>query len=339
MRCRTLRRESVRSILSFLAAVVLALGIAAPVSAEPTTIRVSRQPGLLYLPMMIIEDQKLLEAEARKHGLPDITVQWMTFNSGGAGVDAVLSGNVDFVMSGATNLLVVWDKTHGGVKGVVGGGALPMLLVTRNPNVHSLKDFAATDKIAVPTVRVSTQATILDAAAQKAFGDARKLDPITVALGHPDAYIALASGKEIDAHFSLPPYQEEELKLPGVHEVLSSVDVMGGPVSNGLVFASQRFHDANPKTVATMVAAMGDAIDLIKKNKRLAAEIYLRQTHEKLTADQIVAMLSEPNFVYSTAPQATMKLAEAMLNNGAIKTKPASWKDYFFPEVYNTSGS
>jgi NitT/TauT family transport system substrate-binding protein len=121
--------------------------------------------------------------------------------------------------------------------------------------------------------------------------------------------------------------------------VLSSVDVMGGPVSNGLVFASQRFHDANPKTVATMVAAMGDAIDLIKKNKRLAAEIYLRQTHEKLTADQIVAMLSEPNFVYSTAPQATMKLAEAMLNNGAIKTKPASWKDYFFPEVYNTSGS
>jgi NitT/TauT family transport system substrate-binding protein len=330
-----------RSIIGFLAAIVLAAGIASPVSAEPTTIRVSRQPGLVYLPMMVIEDQKLIESEAHKHGLGDVKVEWMTFNSGGAGVDAVLSGNVDFVMSGATNLLVVWDKTHGQVKGVVGGGALPMLLVTRNPNVHSLKDFTSADKIAVPTVRVSTQATVLDAAAEKTFGekDAHKLDAITVALGHPDAYIALASGKEVDAHFSLPPYQEEELKLPGVHAVLSSVDVMGGPVSNGLVFSSQKFHDANPKTVATMVAAMGDAIDVIKKNKRLAAEIYLRQTHEKLTVDQIVSMLAEPNFVYSTAPQATMKLAEAMVRNGAIKTRPTSWKEYFFPEVYNTPGS
>jgi NitT/TauT family transport system substrate-binding protein len=34
-----------------------------------------------------------------------------------------------------------------------------------------------------------------------------------------------------------------------------------------------------------------------------------------------------------------MKFAEAMYRGGTIKNKPASWKDYFFPEVYNLKGS
>jgi hypothetical protein len=28
-----------------------------------------------------------------------------------------------------------------------------------------------------------------------------------------------------------------------------------------------------------------------------------------------------------------------MFRGGTIKNKPASWKDYFFPEVYNLKGS
>ena len=328
-------------IIRMMAAIAFAAALTLPVSAEVTTVRVSRQPGLVYLPLMICEQQKLIESEAKKRGLGDLKVDWVTFNSGGAGVDALLSGNVDFVTSGATNLLLVWDKTQGQVKGVSGAGALPMLLVTRNPNVKSLKDFGSSHKIAVPTIKVSTQATVLDAAAEKTFGasDAHKLDPITIQLGHPDALIALASGKEIDSHFSLPPYQEQELKIPGVHAVLNSVDVMGGPVSNGVVFSTTKFHDANPKVTAAVAAAVADAVDLIAKDKRTAAELYLRETKEKLTVDELAAMLGTPNFVYSAAPRSTMKLADAMYRNGSIKTKPASWKDFFFPELYSTPGS
>jgi NitT/TauT family transport system substrate-binding protein len=329
-----------RTLIRITAGLALSLALAAPAFAEVSELRVTHQPGLAYLPLIIMEHEKLVEKEAQKHGLGDLKVSWITFNSGGASADALLSGNVDLVTSGSTNLLLLWDKTGGQVKGVAAAAAIPMLLLTRNPNVKSLKDFGPSDKIAVPTVRVSTQATVLQLAAEKTFGpsDTHKLDPLTVALGHPDAFIALASGKDVDSHFSLPPYQEQELKIPGVHAVVSSVDIVGGPASNGVVFGTTKFHDANPKTIAAFDAALQDAETLIAKDKRKAAEIYLSETKDKLSVDQLVAILNEPNFVYSSQPHATLKLADLMVRAGTLKTKPASWKDYFFPEISNGPG-
>jgi NitT/TauT family transport system substrate-binding protein len=327
--------------LGMLFGIIAACAFALPASAEVTELRVSRQPGLSYLPLMIMEQQKLIEKEARKRGLGELKVSWLTFNGGGAGIDALLSGNVDLVTSGSTNMLTVWARSNGAVKGVTGAGALPMLLVTRNPNVHTLRDFTTADKIALPTVGQSTQMAVLQIAAEKMFGpgQARKFDPLCVSLGHPDAYIALASGKDVDAHFSLPPYQEEELKLPGVHTVINSVDILGGPASNGVVFGTTKFHDANPKTIAAVIAAVDDAVELIAKDKRLAAELYLRETKEKISVDDLAAMLASPQFVYSTAPQGTFQLADLMFRLGTIKTRPASWKDYFFAEVHGRAGS
>jgi NitT/TauT family transport system substrate-binding protein len=327
--------------LGLLIAIIAACAFAAPASAEVTELRVSRQPGLSYLPLMIMEQQKLIEKEARKRGLGELKVSWLTFNGGGAGIDALLSGNVDLVTSGSTNLLTVWARSNGTVKGVSGAGALPMLLVTRNPNVHTLRDFTAADKIALPTVGQSTQMAVLQIAAEKTFGPGqeRKLDSLCVSLGHPDALVALASGKDVDAHFSLPPYQELELKLPGVHTVINSVDVLGGPASNGVVFGTTKFHDANPKTIAAVVAAVDDAVELIAKDKRLAAELYLRETKEKISVEDLAAMLASPQFVYSTAPQGTFQLADLMYRLGTIKTRPASWKDYFFSDVHGRAGS
>jgi sulfonate transport system substrate-binding protein len=333
-----------RSLIRIIGALVLAFVITAPAYAEVTEVRVARQPGLVYLPIMIIEQDQLLQKEAKKRGLGDIKVTFLVFNSGGAAVDALLSGNADLVTSGATNLLTAWSATKGTpneVRGVAGNGALPMFLLSRNPNVKSIKDFSSADKIAVPTVRVSTQAIVMQMAMEKQFGptDAHKLDQYTVALGHPDALLALEAGKDLNGHFSLPPYQYEELKIPGVHIVLNSIDVTGGPASNGVTFATTKFHDANPKIMAAFLAAMAQAEDTIKNNRRHAAELYLKDTKEKLTVDDLVKIMSDPNFVYSTAPQQSMKFAEAMYRGGTIKNKPSSWKDYFFPEVYNLKGS
>ena len=63
-------------------------------------------------------------------------------------------------------------------------------------------------------MKVSSQAVLLQIAAQKAFGpgNATKLDPLTVQLGHPDAVAALGSPhNEVNSHFSLPPFQQREL--------------------------------------------------------------------------------------------------------------------------------
>jgi NitT/TauT family transport system substrate-binding protein len=42
---------------------------------------------------------------------------------------------------------------------------------------------------------------------------------------------------------------------------------------------------------------------------------------------------------WTLVPEATMKFADFMTAVGTLKVKASSWKDYFFPEVYDLKGS
>ena len=326
--------------LALFSCLLLAAGL--PASAETGEVRITRQPGVLYVPLVLMEANKLIEKQVKAAGLADVKVSWVMFNSGGAATDALLSGNVDFVVSGATNMLLMWDKTKGQVKGVAAVGGMPMYLLTRNPEVKSLKDFTEKNKIAVPTLKVSSQAVVLQMAAEQAFGATgySKLDTITIQLGHPDAMAAvLSNAGEIDSHFSLPPYQQIELRDARVHKVLSSNEVFGGPFNNAVMYGNEKFRSANPKVMAAVVAALGEAHAMLKADPKAAAETYLAQFKEKVTADELVAMLKEPGAAFDTAPVGLDKLSAFMAKTGTIKTTPASWKDFFFPEAHAMNGN
>ncbi|GJD49512.1 hypothetical protein OPKNFCMD_2243 [Methylobacterium crusticola] len=323
-------------------ALLLALGLAAPARAEVKEVRFTHQPGLIYMPLILAEQQKLVEKQIAAAGLGDVRVSWITLTSGGASVDALISGNVDFVTSGATNLLLAWDRTRGEVKGLAASAGAPMMLVTRNPAVKTLADFSSKDRIAVPTVKVSTQAVLLQIAAERQLGDGgrNKLDPITVQLGHPDAVGAvLSTNNEINSHFSLPPYQQIELRDPRVHVVLNSYDVAGGPLSNAVVFGRRSFVEQNPRTAAAILAALEEADALIRDDPKRAAELYLAATREKLTADELVAMMKQPGVVFSTTPYGTMLQAEHLAKAGVLKSRPKDWKEFFFPAVHDRPGT
>ena len=316
--------------------------VPSPLRAEVNELRISRQPSIVYLPIIIMEQEKLIEKRAAAAGLGDVKMNWVTFTSGGASVDALLSGNVDFVTSGASNMLLLWDKTKGEVQGLASASAVPMMLVTRNPNVKTLGDFSAADRSAVPTVKISMQAITLQIAAAKQFGDAAygKFDASTVQLGHPDAAIALANpSSEVNSHFSLPPYLNLELALPGVHAVLNSNDVYGGPVSNGVIFGTKKFVTGNPKLVVALLDGLRDAMEIIAKDPKRAAAIYLDATKDKFGVDALVKEITAPGVVYSLAPQNSMKIAEHLAKVGVIKTKPEKWQEYFFPAVHGEKGS
>jgi NitT/TauT family transport system substrate-binding protein len=332
-----MRRAMVRLIL--VAAAVLAL-LSAPSGA--VELRITRQPGLIFLPMTILEHDKLIERRAAELGVKDLAVSWVTFATGAGSTDALLSGNVDMVATGSTNMLLLWDRTRGEVKAVSGEAALPMMLITRNPAVKTLKDFTANDRIAVPTVKVSIQAVVLQMAVAQQLGASQwnKLDELTVSMSHPQAMVALLNPHiEITAHFASPPYAEMELKQPGMHVVLRSEDVADGPVSNTLVMSTTKFRDANPKLVAAFLDAYDDAVDLIAKDKRGAAERYLAVTKEKGTVEELIELISQPSYIYSKSPYQMMKLASFMHQAGVIRTKPESWKDFFFPEVHALPGT
>jgi NitT/TauT family transport system substrate-binding protein len=143
-------------------AIALALTVAAAAArAEVSELKITKQPGLLFSPMLLMEHHKLVEKHAKEAGVPDLKASWLTIMSGGANNDALLSGSVHITTSGVTNLLLLWGKTNGDVKAIIGVSGLPYKLVTRNPNIKTIKDYGPNDRIAVPTVRQSIQAITL----------------------------------------------------------------------------------------------------------------------------------------------------------------------------------
>ena len=310
--------------------------------AEAGELRIAKQPGLSYLPAVIAEKLGLVEKHAKAAGIENLRVTWTRLTNGGASNDALLSGGVDMVISGGPNMLIMWGKTSGRVRGVVATGALPMKLVTNNPNVKTLGDFGPNDRIALPTIRVGTQPTVLGIAVEKQFGPGalEKYNAMTVGMGHPDAMIALQNRNNgVTAHFSQPPYQDQELAMPGVHEVLDSVAVMGGPLTNGCVYSTTTFHDANPKIIAAFVAAIKEAIAFIEKDKAAAAGIYLEVNKESISPDALAALIARPGMVFTAAPQNMLPAAQFFSRAGYIKQKPTSWKEFFFDEVHDLAGS
>ena len=337
---RVLRRT--RRVLTLTAA-ALSLAVLVPARAEMSEIHVSRQYGISYLPLMIMEDQKLIEKHAKTAGI-DVKVDWSKFASGAVMNDALLSGNLQFASGGVAPFTTLWAKTRSNldVKAVAAINSMPLYLVTNNPKVKTIKDFTDNDKIALPAVKVSIQAVTLQMAAEKAFGSGQehKLDHLTVSMSHPDGETALLSGKsEVTAHLSSPPFQYQELEHKGMHRVLNSYEVLGGPATFNVVWTTAKFHDENPKVYAAFVAALDEATAQINGNKRAAAETYLRISKDKDSLDDILKMLNDPEIKYTTTPNNVMKYVDFMHKIGSIKVKPGSWKEMFFPNAQKLSGS
>lgn len=330
-------------IVKWLASAALLLSVVAstPSYAEGR-LRIVEQFGTVYLPLHVLRDQKLIEKHGQKAGL-EIKVEWAKLSGGAAVNDALISGAVDIGAAGAGPVLVLWDRTRGSadVKIIAALGEQPNYLITSNPNVKTLKDFTKTDKIAVPAVVVSQQSRLLQIAAEKEFGEGKfnALDDLTVNLPHPDATAALLSGSStITAHFSNPPYQEQALQDPKIHKVLSSYDIMGGRITPTLLYATSKFRNENPRTFKVFYDALNEASHWIESHKAEAAETYIRIEQSKLDPAFVKSVIDSPEVSFTTVPKGTFKYAAFLAKIGAIKTRPASWKDYTFEELHDKQG-
>ncbi|TAM88321.1 MAG: ABC transporter substrate-binding protein [Candidimonas sp.] len=312
--------------------------------AEVKVVHIAQEFGISYLPLMVMREQHLLEKNAKAAGLGDIQVKWSQFAGGNVMNDAILSGDLQFASGGVGPFVTIWSKTVNNyrVKGVTAMNSMPLLLTTRNPAIKTIKDFTSKDRIALPAVGVSIQAITLEMAAEQAFGPGQqnKLNSLTVTMSHPDGMTALLSGKgEVDAHFTSPPYQYIELARPGIHTVLNSYDVTGGPHTFNVIWTTSKFAKDNPKTYAAFVKSFDSAIDFINEHHAQAIKIYVDLTKSKEPASFFEKILNDPNVKFTTTPQNVMKYAHFMHKVGLIKVEPKSWKDMFFPNLYDKQGS
>src|SRR5262245_6419472 len=332
----------IRAAAAAAAALTIWLAAAGLARAEVADVKIALQNGSNYLPLMVMKSQKLVEKHLAAKGLGATTVSWVRLSGPSAIIDAFLSGSLHFAGQGIPSTILLWDRTRTniGAKAVSALCASNIWLMTRKPELKSLRDLTDKDRIAVPSVKTSSQALFLWSAAEKEFGAGQwgKLDHLTVSMAHPDAMASVLSAQgEITVHAATSPYADLEKKA-GLHAITDLYTVEGGAVS-GLNFVSnEQFRTANPVTFNAVKAAFDEAIDWVNADKPRAAQFYLDASKEKIALEDLTKILLAPDYIFGKTPHRVGAAIEIMHKAGILKSKPQSWKEMYFPEAHTLPG-
>ncbi|WP_258187799.1 ABC transporter substrate-binding protein [Trinickia symbiotica] len=321
---------------------VAALGAAfAPSIVLPRTreVRISKGYGILYLPLLVMEAHRLFEKHAARRGLGSIAVNWVLLDGGNSVNDAMMAGTLDFAGTGAPGFIELWARARGipnvEVIGISGLSSTSLSLNTNKPSITSLRDFSAADRIAVPGIRTSLSAVVLQMVVARELGARQfaRLDAMTVNLPHPVAMDALIRReKGVTAHFTSPPFSTLELRERGIHRVISSMDVLG-PLSLDVVFAPKRIADGEPALVDTFLDALVEANRFIAANPRAAADIYVAGSGVSVSPADVMQMLADPQTAFSLEPKQLLEFVDFLFMVGTIKAKPRTWEEMFAPAL------
>lgn len=118
----------------------------APHAQEAKQLRIVTQPGLGYLPLIVMREQKLIEKRA-----PGVSLEWRQLTSGPVIRDAMVAGQMDIGSGGLGPFIQAIDKgldwkTLGAMN------EMPLFLNCGRPDIKPLKDLKPTDRIAMPAI-------------------------------------------------------------------------------------------------------------------------------------------------------------------------------------------
>jgi NitT/TauT family transport system substrate-binding protein len=324
---------------------LLSLGVGTAF-AEVNRLRIGAQFGLGYLPLYVLRDAGLLDAALHQAGLPPVPIEIHNFAGGPEIADGLLSSTLDIGSGGITAMMISWDKTRTAgaraMRGIAALSAMPYVLLTSDPDLHSLSDLTAKDRIGLPAVKISVPAVMLQVAAERLYGAAQegKFDPLTVSLSQPDGATALLAGSGVvDGYTFAAPFIQQLQDKPNIHQIWSSNDVFGTPTTSLAVWTTAAFRQDNPGIYRAFLAALHDAMTFIAAHPDQAAAIYLKAEHSNLPANLIEGCLKDPTMVFNTAPSNTTALSDFMARTGRLKQRAATWQDLFFPDVAGEKGS
>ena len=319
----------------------------APARAEASEVRIAEQYGIAYLPIHVAIERRLIEARATAAGLSKVKIKLERFGGGIAVNQAVLSGRSDIGAGDIAAMVSLWARTRGGdseTRGMTALATMPLKFITNDPRVKTVKDYAGLGghRIALPSTKISAQAVVLQMAAEKAFGPGQhdRLDAMAAAMPHPWASSALIAGHPaIKTHIATPPYSFREVASGKGRVIASSYDMVGGPHSSVVLFATKKWKTANPKLFQAIDGACREAIDWINADFRRAATFYLERMDARHDLSEIETVLADRGqIVFDSVPTNTLSFAQFMQRTGAIEAKPAAWTDYFWETAHGPGG-
>ena len=89
------------------------LAAAGPAAAEVAQVKIGRAPGLNFLPLYVMEHEKLVEKQARAAGLEALSASYGEFTGGNVMNDAMLSDNLHVAAGGVPPFLTLWSRVTG----------------------------------------------------------------------------------------------------------------------------------------------------------------------------------------------------------------------------------
>jgi NitT/TauT family transport system substrate-binding protein len=310
----------------------------------PLAVIIVQQRGLMYLPVDMMVTGGVLQQEATKLGLGKVEATARALSGPAAITDALLSGSAQYGAAALPSLMTLWDKTHGTPNEVRAVGTMSngaMVLYTINPNVKTIADFTEKDRIAVPSVRISFNAMMLEMAAEKLWNDPHRLDHLTVGLGHADAVAALSAGygsATVTAHIAVQPFTDRGLKLPGAHVVADSREVFGGPLTQVSLLATKQTRDKNQTLFKAVGNALETSIKMCNADKDAAAVLWKKAQNASESIDELRALLDDPGFEFTSQPHRIAYFAAFLKRIGSMKAEVSSWKELFWETAYDQQG-
>jgi NitT/TauT family transport system substrate-binding protein len=306
--------------------------------AEVAKITIGIQNGMAYLPLQVMAAQHLVEKHARRLGV-SLSADIRNLGATGFVRDALIAEQIQFGVAGPPTLITLFDKTRGRFRAVSAVAGIPTFLNTTNPKIRTVCDFAGNDRIAVPTVKVSAQAVLLQMASKQKCGQPFRNDRYAISMPHPDAYNALMTGL-ISTHIASPPYSEMERERGKgkVRTILSSYDVLKARPTLVYLIASQSFRKTNPRVYRAVREALEEGEAFVRAHPEQAAEIYVKAEKSKESLASLVRQITSRDSAYTTTPVGLGRFADFLYEIGTVK-KRYTWRDLSMPELAGRKGS
>lgn len=290
------------------------------------TLSIAYQYGIAYAPIIICQEQDLIEKNYESSTGQKLSITWNQMSSGADINTGIASGKLNIGFLGiAPALNGISNKV--GYKIFCNISGQPHSLMTNDDTLSSLGDIIDQEKQIALVNTGSIQHIILAKALSDNGYDPHALDSYIVAMKHPDGMNALISGS-LPCHLTTMPYISIEEKKDNIHEI-QEVSASWSAENSFIVGVASTTIYNNPDLYNAVCDAIAEAIDYINSNPEDAAKItckYTGNTYE----DELIYIQSG---FYSTKTTGIMELASFMYTNGFINNELKEYTEVVYSNV------
>lgn len=294
---------------------------------EEKKIQIAYQYGLAYAPVILIQDQQLIEKAYEEATGMKVAIVWTQMNSGADINTGIASGDIQVGFMG-TAPAITGIVNHVGYKIFTNLSGQEHGLMTNREEITTFEDLIQSEhQVALVNIG-SIQHIILAKALARAGYDAHALDANLVAMKHPDGMSALLTGS-IACHLTTNPYLYREKEDSTLHEIEGIDEVWTKENSFIVGIASNELYQQEPELYTALCSAVEEAVNLIHTDLEKAAEI----THSYNGNDLEDEIMYLKKGSYSIETVGIFELSQFMAEAGFINQKLDRYEELVFGNV------